>query len=219
MTVLVALLIKPGMNSTLEDRCLELARNLEGDIAFHIDREPVIGRVTDATPWAKVARARNRVLEAQTWRKFSHILWVDADIVDYPPDLLTVLLQGNEDGMTAPLVLIEGSEVFYDWSAFILKGRAYVDPNNRQPVPGRNISTFPPYIWETQPIVDMDGVGSVVLVNTDIYRAGARYEDHPAFTDHFSVAEVCRSLGRRVTLDRRVTAYHADLPKYGEAWH
>jgi hypothetical protein len=74
-----------------------------------------------------------------------YVLWVDADVVEYPPNLVTLLHQANPEGVTAPTVLIEDSNSedyhsrcrggvcggkaqkerhfqFYDRAAFIVAG-------------------------------------------------------------------------------------------------
>jgi hypothetical protein len=39
-----------------------------------------------------------------------YVLWLDADVVKYPPTLIRQLYDTNSMGVTAPLVVIEGSD-------------------------------------------------------------------------------------------------------------
>jgi hypothetical protein len=170
--------------------------------------------------------------------EWDYLLWVDADVVDYPLDLPTRLIDSNPTGVSAPMVLIEGRKDFYDWAAFVMKGKDTIKPTNRHRVWGRNIQHEPPYWNECdshtedgppeaakpqwyepkERVVEMDCVGTIVMVPTRIY-AHAQYEDHPAFTDHHPICKAARDLGLKVTVDRGTVAYHADLPKWGEQWH
>ena len=38
------------------------------------------------------------------------MLWLDADVVKYPPDLVLRLYETNPHGVSAPLVVIEDSD-------------------------------------------------------------------------------------------------------------
>ena len=46
-----------------------------------------------------------------------------------------------------------------------------------------------------------------------------QYEDHPSFTDHYTICAAIRANGGKIIMDRGSAAYHADLPIHGEAWH
>jgi len=168
------------------------------------------------TPWSRVALVRNQILDDGLWEQFTHLLWIDADIVSFPPTLADDLLASEPEGVAAPLVLIEGTRMFYDWAAFIYAGKDTVQPTSRERLRGRNMKVDPPHL--PKGVSAMDCVGAVTLVNTDIYRAGARYEDHPAFTDHYPICKKCRDMGRRVAINRSVEVFHAALPKYGLEW-
>jgi hypothetical protein len=167
------------------------------------------------------------------------VMWVDADVVDYPPDLAQWLVHGAmtyaSNGICAPTVVIEdvpGSPIapgtFYDWAAFIYRGKSGIDPQNRNHVRGRNIDCAPPYYWPN-PVseprvgcpahVEMDCVGTCYVVHRDVYRAGAIHEDHPAFTDHFPICAKAWEMGRKVVALPHVTITHANLPAWGELWH
>ena len=240
--ILVCIPIKPTLHPGLRDRCVALASALPAanpglNLALDIDTTPIPPDPADCRPWSKVCRIRNRMLDRIDRDAFDFLLWIDADVIDYPADMPTRLLAGNPAGISAPLVLIEGTDRSYDWAAFVMAGKDHVLPTDRRRVWGRNLAHEPPYWHEHDPprveddagasprwyepagaVVNMDCVGTITLVPTWVYRR-ARYEDHPAFTDHYPLCLACRQAGQRVTVDRSLIAYHADLPKWGEEWH
>jgi hypothetical protein len=151
---------------------------------------------------------------------YDYLLWIDADIIDFPLDMPSRLIEGNPTGISAPMVLIEGSNTFYDYTAFVIKGQDHIEPRSRNCIHGRNLKPQSPY-WinvPTETVVELDCVGTITLVPSWVYKF-ARYEDHPAFTDHYPLCKAVRDAGLKVTVDRSLLAYHANLPAYGESWH
>jgi hypothetical protein len=152
------------------------------------------------------------------------VLFIDTDVIDYPLDMPTRLIKANPDGVSAPWVIIEDSNRFYDCSAFILKGKANPNKQGWQPDFGINILNDPPFYppeadpTPDNPILSLDCAGTITMVSADIYKY-AKYENHPSYTDHYSICQSCRNLGRKVICDRSIIAVHANLPKYGESWH
>ena len=51
-----------------------------------------------------------------------YVLWMDADVVKYPKDLILRMYETNPHGVTAPLVVIESSDA--EWYHHQLCGRA-----------------------------------------------------------------------------------------------
>jgi hypothetical protein len=228
MNILTIIPIRPGLNPAIRAMSLAasaamLDANPGHTINLLLDTWPEPSQAGDNTPWNRVGRVRNRVLSQINLSTYTHLLWLDADVIRYPADMPSRLLAANADGMTAPLVLVDHwGERFYDWAAFIERGTAHIERGNRWRIAGRNLQHDPPY-WAEAPateLVEMDCVGTVTLVPTDIYRQGARYDpQEPAYTDHWPIAAACLARGRRVICHRGVVAYHANLPEYGEAWH
>lgn len=224
--ILVIVPAKPQMHAELKRRCMVSALAMleanRHEMAFLFDWTSEAKQPGDATPWSVVARVRNRIVDGLSLDRWDYLLWIDADVIDYPADLPTRLIQSNPEGVSAPMVLIEDSaRLFYDFAGFIIRGRDHVRHDTRMLVRGRNLSHEPPYwpIEPTQDVVEMDCVGCVMMVPAAIYRAGGRYEDHPLFTDHYPICRKAREMGRRVTVCRSLVTTHANLPKYGEAWH
>lgn len=224
--ILIAIPIKPSLNPVLLSKCLDLvgkmpAANPKHEFTTYLDFTPIKKEEGDNTPWAKVARARNLLLTKVDYKAYDYILWIDADVVDYPADMPSKLIAGNPEGISAPSVLVEDwQNVFYDWAAFIYKGKSHIEPTNRNRIEGRNINPYSHWNnGEIGDVIDMDCVGTITMVPTWIYATGVAYTNHPAFTDHYPLCKVCTDTGKRVTCDRSIIAYHANLPKYGEAFH
>lgn len=224
--VLVCCPIKSWLNPVLNQKCYDLLSTLapgnpDLELGIFTDSSEVKG-VEKRTAWSLVTVIRNAMLEKINLHAWDYLLWIDADVVYYPPNLPTSLLAANPGGVSAPLILVEWTERFYDTAAFILAGASELEPeNNGHNCPGRNLTAHKPY-WPSDPateIVPMDCAGTVLCVPTSVYLAGARYEDHPRFTDHWPVCAAARQLGLAVNVHRGVIAYHANLPKYGEKWH
>lgn len=218
--------MKPTINDELRRKCYAaihrmLAANPSLRLSVWVDDRPMPAQEGDSRPWSRVARCRNRMLEECPGHDVNLFLWIDADVVEYPADLPTRLLAANPFGVTAPMIFVEDSLTFYDWAAFIMEGQSHIEPTNRWQVAGRNLSQWAPYWPEPKgaTVVPMDCVGTVTMVPSVVYNDGARYEDHPAFTDHFPICKRAKELGLPVVVDRSTVAYHAELPRYGEPWH
>ncbi|RMG95859.1 MAG: hypothetical protein D6706_11255 [Chloroflexi bacterium] len=223
--LLIAVAYKDGMNGRTLARCIELVGKMIGnehnrelfdmDVAIHRN---VPGKApSHAGRFWYHAVAREELIFDYLKDEHDYILWVDADIVSAPPDLPALLYDANPDGVTAPLVLIEGTPQFYDTLGFIEDG-ARTRP-------------FPPYFDGpvTDGLVDLDSVGCIYLAPADVVRQesyGSRpYDpkyDHPSIaqtghTDHWPVMCAAADEGYRIACLTTAVAYHADLSE--EGWH
>lgn len=225
--LLVAVTVNDTMHPDLQARAMELIRYLMAEPRNRklFDMELAwYGEFIEPGPpgsgkWYRLAEARNRLLDAYLRPEHDYVLWVDADLVDYPADLPALLYEANPD-ITAPMIFLEGTEdIFYDTLGFV---------ENRS-----RTSRHPPYFRHLngQALYDLDGVGCTYLIPADILR-DVRYESLPVdyerdgpsvwrtgHTDHWPVMREARRRGLRVACLTTVRAYHADLPKYGEAFH
>lgn len=152
----------------------------------------------DGRAYSAHAEARNSMLDLYLQPKHTHVLWIDADVVDYPADLATRLHAHDSAGIVAPLPLIEGSNRFYDVYGF-------VDSHGR-----RLEKPYAPYLSGP-----MQSVGTCYLAPASIYHAGARYEPTEGHTEHMSI---CKK-AKRVSVASDIRIYHANLPKWGMEWH
>jgi GT2 family glycosyltransferase len=169
-----------------------------------------------------------RHLKDERW-----VFWVDADIVEYPENLIDQLVSRAEGGIAAPMVLMEGNADeplsnkygfgpgrFYDVAGFVETGRwARFEP---------------PFFDQLGPVYQLDSVGSCYLVNADLYRRGAKHKVDPAskkfidedrawtedsiarnqaeaancFSEHYSVCEFTRRAGLPVRAFADLIARH-----------
>lgn len=231
ISILAMLPISPELNPRIADRARELitASSVRGTLsgAYKLDPfiydQPVPKHTSDCRPWSRVARVRNEMLDSAPWASYTHLFWIDADVVEYEPELPLGLIKAVPDGIAAPMIYVEDMPgAFYDWAAFIYPGRSHVEPMNRWHIAGRNISRTPPYFPESvrqQQVILMDCVGTCYTASTEIFKTGVRFEDHPAFTDHFPICDKARSMNRAVAVCRDLSATHAHLPKWGHKWH
>lgn len=117
------------------------------DVQYCTDKIPKEG--TDYTPWSRVARVRNLMVSRLDLDKTDYLLWVDSDLVSYPPDFPRRAIKLNPGNITAPVVLVDGSLSFYDWCGFIGKDKAVMTPadsdaaNSIRYIDGRNIGVVP----------------------------------------------------------------------------
>ena len=241
----------------LLQKMLEHAYNVQKlnpllDIEIYFENDRVGKEKGDYTPWSRVKRIRNLMLDrTENWDDLDYIYVIDSDIVWYPYDFVSRAVGLNPNGITAPLALIENSNVFYDWCGYQKKDHTSIRSKYKQFILNkscsqRNFALAPPYVYDDKRLVELDCVGCTYVVPTSVFKGTyegqhkqellevfnfasvkkhniaegkVRYEDHPTFTDHYTVCTALRSQGGKVLLDRGSTAYHADLPIYGEEWH
>ena len=230
--VLVALPYSDLMPCTLRERMFALLKRMEcanpgWNLHLALFDEPfsneMDARRTKKSGRGVLAHIRNIVI-----RRFldptihEYVLWVDADVVDYPADLISRLHAANPGGVTAPLVLIEGSDSeeyhsrcrrgicggaqqherhaqFYDRAAFIVSGtNITLNPS----FPG-NARPFPPYLGDedawaaaaagSPAVIDCESVGTVYMLPARAYTAPAAPAHVPtAFTEHFPVVHYAK---------------------------
>src|SRR6266581_1408402 len=103
-SVLILVPVKPQMNRILQLRLRANLRLIEQynpslRMSVCIAEEPEPKLAGDATPWSRVTRVRNRMLAKVPWREHDYVMWLDADLVEFPPDLPTRLVNlANQHG-------------------------------------------------------------------------------------------------------------------------
>jgi hypothetical protein len=219
MTTLILIPIRPDLHPALRKQALHLATALQGDADLVLDDRP--WDVSVDWPWPErieaQARLRQAVVETALRPHHTAVLWVDADVIEYPATLLQSLEALGPENIGAPAVLLDRwGERFYDIGGF-LERREGALAFARMAVP-----------WFDQPgpVVELESVGCVYRVPADIYREGATHEvvrdaasPLGAWSDHFSVCQAALEMGRRVRADISVKAVHAWLPDFGEGLH
>jgi hypothetical protein len=101
-----------------------------------------------------LARARNRLLSAAL-RDEDWVLWIDVDLLDYPPDVLSRLLASDRDIVTPHCVVVPGGPSF-DWNSWRNQGRERLDS-----------------LRGDRELVRLDAVGgTMLLIRADLHREG-----------------------------------------------
>jgi GT2 family glycosyltransferase len=235
-SVLVLTPVNPTLDPAILRRARELAeraiKGMRGCRIVHDDagEAPLRGQPHPYRQ-AAIAKIRQNMIDRHL-RDERWVFWVDADLVEYPANLVEELISRAEGGIAAPLVLMEGdlSEPaypagfgpgrFYDIAGFIENGRW--------------ARFTQPYFDQIGPVYELDSVGSCYLANADLYRGGAKHTvDHatnsfisnksewsadaiqknqsgPAnsYTEHYSVCEFTREAGLPVRAFADLIAFH-----------
>lgn len=124
-----------------------------------------VGRARWALPFqlprrTVLARSRNRLLFAAL-KDEEFVLWLDVDVIDYPPDVVTRLLATGKDIVT-PHCVAPGGDTF-DWNAWREKGAVRMDALRGGP-----------------DLVRLDAVGgTMLLVRADVHRDGLTFPPFP----------------------------------------
>ena len=188
------------------------------EISVHENEQPEAPQ--GAGYWWKQARARNEFVQHYLKPHHDLVLWIDADIVDYPTSLPRQLYGVNPLGITAPLVLIDKTWTFYDLFGFIKNGQ-------------RSSQSAPYFAGMNVPLpkfVELESVGSIYMSPAWLHRSTPFESEvtngdlHPSlagygYTDHWPIMRLAREVGLIVGCLTTAVAFHADLPSYGESWH
>jgi glycosyltransferase involved in cell wall biosynthesis len=143
-----------------------------------------------------LARSRNRLLSGalgdEDW-----VLWLDADLVDYPPDLLARLLAAGRDIVVPHCVLPDGRT--FDLNSFRLTGeedRRHLADGIFQPPRGAGRLYLDAFAG--QDMVPLDGVGgTALLVRADLHREGLCFPSysHRGYIETEGLAMMAKDMG------------------------
>jgi hypothetical protein len=162
---------------------------------------------TNGHKYGPNAQARNQLLDECLRPAHSHVLWLDADLIGAPADLIEQLLAVSARAIVAPMIALEPpGDWFYDTGGFRLNG---IGAAPHGPI-------FPGYAGG---VIELESVGTCYLAPADIYRAGARYSVTGNEVEHVSLCAAARVMGYPVYATDAATVTHAYLPAHGEAWH
>jgi hypothetical protein len=147
-----------------------------------------------------LARSRNQLVQ-QALRDEAWVLWLDADVVDYPPDVLRTLLATGKD-IVVPHCLGQDGRTFdlntfrfaegaaaRDWSAHVIDGLV-------QPPRGEGRL----YLEDLREhaIVQVDGVGgTMLLIRAELHREGLVFPSfsYKQFIETEGLAMMARDMG------------------------
>lgn len=143
-----------------------------------------------------LARSRNRLLSGalgdEDW-----VLWLDADLVDYPPDLLARLLATGRDIVVPHCVLPDGRT--FDLNSFRLTEEE--DPRHLADgifQPPRGAGRLYLDAFAGKGIVPLDGVGgTALLVRADLHREGLCFPpySHRGYIETEGLAAMAKDMG------------------------
>jgi GT2 family glycosyltransferase len=211
MNTLILIPLDPNMPWALKSRSLAMIQRMQrpgiqividsrgkgiADTAAHTDR------------CLALADIRNALVRDYLRPGHTHVMVMDADIIEYDADLPAKLLAiAGDSCIVAPACYVEGRfPRWYDTGGFIEAGE--------------RCRHEPPYFNQPGPLIELDSVGACYMAPADVFRTGARYDaENPKYTDHYAVCQHARKLGMKVMCDMRIKVFHADLPKYGMRWH
>jgi hypothetical protein len=174
-------------------------RLLRNDFGFHLNVERWNVSVQRRRREI-LARSRNllveKALEDEDW-----VLWIDADVVSWPPDIIHRLL-GTGHSIVTPHCVREPGGPSYDLNTFVFR-----DPNARDGPehlvdgiyqPPRGSTRYYLESCRDHDEVEVDGVGgTMLLVNADLHRDGLRFPARPyhGFLETEGLAVMARDFG------------------------
>lgn len=210
--VLVPMPVKPGLNTRILNKMYANLYKLEAeDIQFDIcfDYRKYPKNYEEENFFARLARMRQQMIEDFLRPRHTDVLWIDADVLEYPRDLYTALRRLSS-GVISPLVLIENSSTNYDTAGM------------RQSHEHRS-GMEPPYFSGEGPLYEMESVGGCVLVPAKVHRKlkfrAQADDDQNWVTEWWSVCQGAKEIGYTVRCTTDIVVRHANLPDYGEDFH
>lgn len=212
MKLLIPMPVKPGLSikllNKMNDNLYSLLEEVP-DAELCFDYSPFPASYEGENYFARLGRMRQALIDDYLRDDHTDVLWIDADILEYPPTLPTMLRELSS-GVISPLVLLEDSNINYDTAGM------------RQSYEGRSTQE-PPYFSGEGPLHDMESVGCCVLVPADVHRWNKFYaqpdSDTYSVTEWWSICQAAKGMGYQVQCTTDIVVRHAELPLYGEAFH
>lgn len=166
---------------------------------------------TNEHRYSKISKLRNKIIEDNLTDEYTHVFWMDVDIVEYPFDIIEKLLAISTTSVIAPYVYIEDNE-WWPWKRFYdIDG--FIDKNNIK------FNFKPPYNQsETDIQTTVNSVGTCFLIPAHIHKK-ISYDIYDKRLDHVAFFEKARNLGYKIIAAPSIEIRHAFLPKYGENFH
>lgn len=179
----------------------------------HITGWPHPGR---AVAMAKHSNFALRALLDETDAEY--VLLIESDL-DYPPDLIERFLATGKS-FVAPMVMVQGTENFYDTFAY-RKRLAQMDVV-ANPLAACFSGTYPfhPVYRDDKPF-EVDSAGSCLFFHKDVIRKGAKFSPDGLIV---AFCDSARQKGFSVWVDPRIVVWHpvvdhAAFPEKWRPWH
>jgi len=161
--------------------------------------------------YSKLIRLRNKIIEENLTDDYTHVFWMDSDIVEYPFDIIEKLLSISTTEVVAPYVYIEDND-WWPWKRFYdIDG--FIDSN------GIKFDFKSPYNKSNGDVkTEVNSVGTCFITPAHLHRK-ISYDINDKRLDHVPFFEKVRGLGHRIIVEPNIEIRHAFLPKYGENFH
>ena len=206
--------IGPNLPPVLDRMCLDnLGRMKEAcpEVELFVDRRVVSGTLDDHLPrLGPLSRSRNMMVDSFVdLNRHSHVLMIDADVIQYPPTLPRLLAE-HAGCVAGTTTLLEGRPGrWFDTAGYLEMAGGRL----------RRARALWPHFAQPGPIIELESVGMLYMMPSDVFRHG-RYSAPPdnigaKGTDHYSICQHAKGMGYRVIADLRVVAVHALWKKYG----
>lgn len=180
-----------GSWSRLQDLCARLSSRfasvkvLKKDIASDFQRSERWKPKLQKNRRSALARVRNHLIDEGLDEKTEWVLWIDADVESYPPDILRTLLRENAK-IVAPNCVLEPGGVTYDLNSFTVTDQRrdsgyykYVRNGLYMP-PANSPRRLHFNELRSSRRVELFGVGgTMLLVHASVHRAGIRFPEVP----------------------------------------
>lgn len=248
MTVLILQPIAPNTTPALRARADALLARLEGanpGMTFDICQDDAaLPPPPHPSIYMKHATVRNYMLDKYLRPEHTHVLWVDSDLVEYPADLPTRLMDvASQTGWLCACGVCarmrDGGDIMgtgahgssHSIPAAIVAPLALLSPTSGWSnrfydiggfiEHGNRARMFPPWFEQQGDVIELDSVGCCYLAPATLYREGARYAPPPTdyYVEHWSVMQEAKRRGYRVVALTTVHVLHAWLPDYGMEAH
>ena len=161
-----------------------------------------------------LARSRNYLL-SEALQDENWVLWLDVDVIRYPPDIIETFLATKKD-ILVPNCLGFGTDKTYDLNSFKISPEAkdidwrpYLVDGILQPPPGlgrwylNDLGLFD--------VVGLDGVGSSMLfIRADLHREGLVFPtySYEGYIESEGLARMANHMGYRCFGLPKVKIYH-----------
>ena len=148
-----------------------------------------------------LARSRNRLL-AKSLADEDWVLWLDVDVIDYPPDLIQRLLATGKD-IVVPHCIAPGGRT-YDLNSFVLEPEGQPEDQHHlvsgifQPPRGVGRKYLDSFRGQT--LVELDCVGgTALLVRADLHREGLNFPtvSHRGYIETEGLGMLAADMGHR----------------------
>jgi len=166
----------------------------------------------EGSKFARHARARNNLIKKFLDETITHVLWFDADVVEWDVDIIDKLFRISTVDVVAPYVFIEDN----DWWPF----KRFYDISCFRDLNGEEFDYKPPFYNRKNGdcTTEVSCVGTVFMVPADFHRK-ISYDPYYEGNEHIYFFNQVRSSGGKVIATPEVEVSHAFLPKYGENFH